>query len=432
MASFQRADVLLGKCGSEPSVLEAVNFHGVSKTKHDALVKEVSELYNSRNLDELVRNSFLAAKHMQEVGLFDGCTALIDTSKRGPKSYVVNFVAKEPTAMTLGAKVGMTTSGDADACLTGGKQSFDGRGESVDLSYSKTIRGGHSFNVSAAKPVLGWQKYSNYGGSVFRNFETLRWNKAEVTENGIVLRYNGQLFGKLIRHSLNVNNLWRTFHPRSGCPFKVREHAGHSTKFSIENTVGIDTRDRAILASKGYLAKFTQEHAGLIGDASFIRYQVDLQASAPLFLGSFLSASLLANVVHPTAGKTLHLLDRAYLGGPHDLRGFDLRSLGPREKGASLGGSAAFAVAAHIYRPLVPADMLFLHGFVTAGTVSSLQSRSWVSDVLETPRVSAGVGVSFIFKNLIRFELNYVVPIRSAASDATVSGVQFGAGLNFL
>lgn len=75
---------------------------------------------------------------------------------------------------------------------------------------------------------------------------------------------------------------------------------------------------------------------------------------------------------------------------------------------------------------------LFLHGFLTAGTVSSVKSTSWTKDVLETPRVSTGIGLAFIFKNLIRFELNYVLPIRYVPGDQLVTGIQFGAGLNFL
>jgi outer membrane protein insertion porin family len=430
--SFQRAESIYGKCENAPSLVSAVQFHGVEKTKHDAIVKEINELYNSKNVDELIKNSNLAAKHMLDVGLFEGVTPLIDGDPHSKESYVVNFVVKEPTAVSLGAKIGMTTQGDADACLTGGKQSFNGRGESIDASYSKTIRGGNSFNLSINKPFLGWQRYTSIGASLYQSYESLRWNKAEFGENGLILRYNGQIFNNKVKHSLKFNNLWRTFYPSTNSPFAVREHAGHSTKFSIENSVGVDARDRPILPSKGYYANLTQEHAGLIGDASFMRHQIDLQAAAPFLLGSFVSATLQCNLVQPMAGKTLHLLDRAYLGGPHDIRGFDIRSIGPQSKKASLGGGASFAVAAHIYRPLRPADMVYLHGFMSAGTVSSLRSTSWMKDIIETPRVSAGLGVAVVFKNLVRFELNYVMPLRYTSNDSIAPGIQFGAGLNFL
>lgn len=89
-----------------------------------------------------------------------------------------------------------------------------------------------------------------------------------------------------------------------------------------------------------------------------MRHQIDLQAAAPFIFGTFLSATFLTNLILPSTGKTLHLLDRAYLGGPHDIRGFELRSIGPQDSRTSLGGAASFAFAAHIYRPLVPADMV--------------------------------------------------------------------------
>ena len=69
---------------------------------------------------------------------------------------------------------------------------------------------------------------------------------------------------------------------------------------------------------------------------------------------------------------------------------------------------------------------------MTAGTVSALRSSSWVKDIIETPRVSAGLGIAVVFKNLVRFELNYVVPLRYTPGDSIAPGIQFGAGLNFL
>lgn len=120
---FHRADLLHGKCEDAPSIVEAVQFHGVRTTKGDALLQEVSELYKSSNVDELVKNCHLAAKHLQvsltavsgiysvifeEVGLMENASALIDTapSKNG---YIVNFVVREPKSFTLGAKIGMST-----------------------------------------------------------------------------------------------------------------------------------------------------------------------------------------------------------------------------------------------------------------------------------------------------------------------------------
>ena len=63
--TFQKASILIGKTEETPSVLEAVQFHGINFTKNDALVKEVADLYKSRTLHELVENSHIAARHLQ-------------------------------------------------------------------------------------------------------------------------------------------------------------------------------------------------------------------------------------------------------------------------------------------------------------------------------------------------------------------------------
>lgn len=52
--------------------------------------------------------------------------------------------------------------------------------------------------------------------------------------------------------------------------------------------------------------------------------------------------------------------------------------------------------------------------------------------MMETPRVSVGAGVAFVFRDLIRLELNYVLPLRYVAGDSCAPGLQFGAGISFL
>lgn len=74
--------------------------------------------------------------------------------------------------------------------------------------------------------------------------------------------------------------MWRQFCPTKEAAFPVREHAGHTMKFSVENSVAYDTRDRPILATKGVLLKFAQEYAGLIGDAAFVKHQIDIQVNS--------------------------------------------------------------------------------------------------------------------------------------------------------
>uniref|UniRef100_A0A1I7X438 Bac_surface_Ag domain-containing protein n=1 Tax=Heterorhabditis bacteriophora TaxID=37862 RepID=A0A1I7X438_HETBA len=324
--TFYKASVLLGKADVVPSIVEAVQFHGIHITKSDALLKEVSELYKSSNVDELLHNSHLAAKHLQEVGLMENAVALIDTAPSS-NGYIVNFVVKEPKAFSLGVKAGMSTNGDADVSLNAGKMSLQGRGEAINSSYTYTVKGDHSFNVSFTKPFLGWQKYSNVSASLYRSMSYLPWNQSNCDENALILQYNGQLSRKIL-HSIKLNSIWRSLKATDDAAFAVREHAGHTIKFSMENCIAFDSRDRPILATKGLLSRICQEYAGPLGDSSFLRHQVDFQAAAPLLMGFVLSASLQLKNVKALGDREIHLLDRLYLGGQQDVRGFGLNTLG--------------------------------------------------------------------------------------------------------
>lgn len=429
---YHRADILLGKCENTPTLVEAVQFHGVNCTRNDALVKEIAYLFKSASLADLLRNSNLAAKHLQEVGLMRNATALVDVCERNPHSYVVNFVVEEPKKFFLGMKAGVTTHGDADLVMNAGKESFGGRGEAINASYSYTVKGYQSFNVSLSKPFLGWQKYSNLSLSIYRSLAALPWNLCDSDENGVVLQYNGQLWARKLIHTIKMNMDWRKLTPLPDAVFSVREHAGHTLKCSLENSVAYDTRNNNLLPKKGVLLRLSQEYAGLLGDAAFMKHQFDVQASAPLLLGTILSASVQGSILTSLADRSLHVLDRLYLGGPHDLRGFGWNMIGTRASSSCLGGATSYVAALHIYRPLVPADMLYAHAFAVSGAVVSVRSRNRFRDMLDAPRVSAGVGLAFVFRNLIRLELNYALPLRYVPGDSCCPGFQFGAGINFL
>lgn len=75
--------------------------------------------------------------------------------------------------------------------------------------------------------------------------------------------------------------------------------------------------------------------------------------------------------------------------------------------------------------------MFFAHAFVSGGSVASAESKNRLRDLVDAVRVSAGLGVTFLIKNFIRFELNYVIPLRYMSYDQCSPSFQFGAGINF-
>lgn len=74
----------------------------------------------------------------------------------------------------------------------------------------------------------------------------------------------------------------------------------------------------------------------------------------------------------------ISIADNFFLGGPLNLRGFDMRGCGPRHNGNSVGGEMYWAAALHLYTPLPfrPGhngfgDLFRLHGFINGGNLSN-------------------------------------------------------------
>ena len=119
-----------------------------------------------------------------------------------------------------------------------------------------------------------------------------------------------------------------------------------------------------------------------------------------------------AHVINKMARPPLSMIDRVYLGGGTDIRGFRERGAGPSENGAcskvfstssmksagcALGGSTLLAGGIHVYKPLFPPNLLFGHAFVTAGSVLPVRNVSALA-LLDTynVRASGGIGEAFL------------------------------------
>lgn len=74
----------------------------------------------------------------------------------------------------------------------------------------------------------------------------------------------------------------------------------------------------------------------------------------------------------------ISIADHFFLGGPLNVRGFDMRGCGPRYDGNAVGGEVYWAAALHVYTPLpfISGSKSFgnlfrLHGFINGGNLSN-------------------------------------------------------------
>jgi outer membrane protein insertion porin family len=250
-----------------------------------------------------------------------------------------------------------------------------------------------------------------------------------------------------LQHRLQFETTWRQLGTLShrACAFDVRKESGHSLKSSIRHILTVDRRDDAVFPTEGSLLRVTQEYAGLGGDIGFFKNHVDLQANLPLPVAdTVIQACFAAGVLGKIdPDKRTTIADKFFLGGPLNLRGFEMRSVGAQSEGCYLGSNAYWTCGLHLFAPLPfrPGaggfgDLFRTHLFVNAGNLGdwnlATANRATFDEALRGLRLSYGLGVAFKLGGIARVELNYCVPVRSDRSDRPAPGLQFGIGVNFV
>jgi outer membrane protein insertion porin family len=131
---------------------------------------------------------------------------------------------------------------------------------------------------------------------------------------------------------------------------------GKRTTSTLGYTLVYDTRDNRIRPTRGHSVSLTQDFAGLGGNVKYLRSVVNANKYWRLTDSGFiLSFSAEGGYIHPLQNRgsaangidDVRLTDRFYLGEPQ-IRGFDIRGVGPRiqllQTVPGLSGTAATAV----------------------------------------------------------------------------------------
>jgi outer membrane protein insertion porin family len=110
---------------------------------------------------------------------------------------------------------------------------------------------------------------------------------------------------------------------------------GKRTTSTLGYSVFFDNLNNRVRPSAGSRFVFNQDIAGLGGNVKYIKTSADIKSYKRLFGNFVASASLEGGYVHPFGGNSgstgdrVRLTDRFYLGEPQ-IRGFDIRGVGPR------------------------------------------------------------------------------------------------------
>ncbi|CAB1345765.1 unnamed protein product [Coregonus sp. 'balchen'] len=416
-------------------VVQHVNIEGLGRTKEDLLGYEISEVFDAKNLIDVMKKSHIARQKLLRMGIFKEVEVVIDTSDGAdalPNGLDVTFEVTEMKRLT----------GSYNTMVLGVKlPNVFGRAEKLTFQFSYGTKE-TSYGLSFFKPQPG-NFERNLTLNLYKVTGQFPWSSLKETDRGVSTELNFPLWRT--NHTLKWEGVWREL----GClarsaSFAVREESGHTLKSALSHTMSIDTRNSAIFPKKGALLRINQELAGYTGgDASFLKEDFELQFNRRLVWDSVLSASLWGGCLLPIGGRPSSIADRFYLGGPTSVRGFGMYSIGPQSEGDYLGGEAYWAGGLHLYTPLPfrPGrggfgDLFRTHFFLNAGNLCNLNygegPRAHLQKLAECIRWSYGAGLVLRLGNIARLELNYCIPMGVQSGDRICDGVQFGAGIRFL
>ena len=102
-----------------------------------------------------------------------------------------------------------------------------------------------------------------------------------------------------------------------------------------------------------------QEFAGIGGDIGFFKNELESQINIPVptlpnvtVQGSFHCGHTRRMASTGDTVKTMTIADRFFVGGPLNVRGFEMRGLGPSSENCALGGLTYWAAGLHLYSAL--------------------------------------------------------------------------------
>jgi outer membrane protein insertion porin family len=161
--------------------------------------------------------------------------------------------------------------------------------------------------------------------------------------------------------------------------------SGERTISKIVPSFVFNTVDNPIFPSTGRRLSLSTDLAGLGGNTNFIKPRAEAVGFFRHTTRTSFGLRAQIDYIRPIAGtQILPIFERLFLGGEYSIRGFDIRSIGPRDPSTQLvlGGNKSLLFNAEYLITIAGPVRLVL--FMDAGQVRNLgQNFAWKEDIVE-------------------------------------------------
>jgi outer membrane protein insertion porin family len=378
---------------------------------------------NVRTLDEVVRREFQLAegdafntaklretqRRLRNLGFFDKVDIsddrglLDDETMGGAKGEfgndrtVITVDIKEKSTGELSFGAGFSTSEKIIGDVSIRERNLLGRGQDLKLgvNFSKSRQ---QVDLSFTEPYF-LERDLAAGFDVFnirRDFQSeSSYDSAAV---GVTLRSAfpiAQHLRQNVRYTIRKDVIENVGENASRF---ISDQTGSRITSSVGYTLSYDVRDRRLLPTQGYLARVSQDLAGLGGNVAYIKSKFNFAWYYPIdetFTGILATEEGYVQGL----GERVRITDRYFLGGS-SFRGFESAGIGPKDTATddSLGGKLFYVGTAAIRFPFGPFDEYDITGDVYTEIGSLMDpDLSDNTDVFDdgSPRFTVGFGMSW-------------------------------------
>lgn len=395
----------------------------------------------THNLETLVKTIDDVYRDLCSLGIYEKVQFSLDTTPpiflSSRSSLDLNAVLHLTNAKRFVAKTGTDLgNGEGTGYANFTLKNLLGGAEILSFDASIGTRTKSSYVLNLTTPILNSARWKSETVAYITS-RNIPWASHDQAIRGISTKI------KHLNYELGAEAVWRSISTHDHASRSIRALAGNNIKTSIYHSWTRDNRENPLMPGRGWYLKLGQEIGGFLarryGENPFIKTTFDYQVATTLDTASNFTFTLSTRggLLYTNPGVPTHIMDRFFLGGPNDVRGFYVNALGPRDNGDSIGGEAYFAAGLGLLTriPRVSKDTpLRLQTFINAGSLSLLDRSNMTNtfrQLITQPSIAGGIGLVYQHP-VARFELNFTLPLVARQNEGMRKGVQFGVGLSFL
>jgi outer membrane protein insertion porin family len=411
------------------SFVERINIVGNTRTKDKVLRREVlitpGDIFNTVRVDR-------SKKRLENLGYFEKVEAYPEeTGIPGRKDLTVRVQEKRTGSLNFGAGfstidslIGFVelTQGNFDLMnwpnFTGGGQKFRSR-----IQYGDRRK---DFLIGLTEPYFLDQPLS-LGGEAFFHESNFLSSVYDQRNYGFSVEARKPLTAFMsvgLGYRLEEIDIYDV---RSDASALIKAEEGSRLKSEVSTSFVFDNRDNPYLTRRGTRIIASQRVAGgfLGGNTQIYGFDVEASQYIPLPLDTILLFNAEVAVVDNWgSGTRVPIFERLFLGGSNNLRGFNFRDVGPKDKnGEPLGGRTLARFTAEYTFPIVErirGALFYDTGFVHSDAYD-FGGEDLASDVGVGVRLDLPIGP---------LRIDYGIPVQRAGN-ASGGKFNFNVGYQF-